>query len=247
MKIKYIATFVASAALSISVASLPTVFSSVQANPCAGIENPCAAADPCAAKPCAANPCAAVDPCAANPCAAADPCAANPCAATDPCAANPCAAADPCAGADVVTATAPPHTEVYVEGDSGLAIRGADPVAYFTEGAAVPGSAEYEYEWNGATWRFSSASNKQMFKDNPEAFAPQYGGYCAKAMSEGNVASVDPRAWKIVDGKLYLNYSDEVQAQWLADVPGNIEKAEAFWPSVLTEKTLYENQVSWAQ
>jgi YHS domain-containing protein len=146
-----------------------------------------------------------------------------------------------------VTAIDPPHTEVYVEGESGLAIRGADPVAYFTEGAAVLGSPEYEYEWNGATWRFSSAANKEMFKNDPMAFAPQYGGYCAKALSEGNLASVDPRAWKIVDGKLYLNYSAEVQAQWVEDIPGNIEKADAFWPDLLTDKTFYENQISWAQ
>jgi len=146
-----------------------------------------------------------------------------------------------------VAAIEPPHGEVYVEADSNLAIRGADPVAYFTESAAVAGKAEYEHEWNGATWRFSSAENMNAFKANPEAYAPQYGGYCAKAMSEGNLASIDPRAWKIVEGKLYLNYSADVQTQWLQDVAGNIEKAEAFWPIVLTETTLYENQVSWAQ
>ncbi|NER83294.1 MAG: YHS domain-containing protein [Leptolyngbya sp. SIO1D8] len=246
MKIKYFAAFMASSVIAVSAGVLPTTFTPAQANPCAGVENPCAA-NPCAANPCAANPCAA-NPCAANPCAA-DPCAANPCAA-DPCAANPCAAnpcAAPCAGADVVTAAEPPHAGVYIEETSGLAIRGADAVAYFTESAAVLGSADYEYEWNGATWRFSSAANMEAFKANPEAYAPQYGGYCAKALSEGNLASVDPRAWLIVDGKLYLNYSDDVQAQWVEDIPGNIEKADAFWPGVLTEKTLYENQLSWAQ
>lgn len=232
MKIKYIAAFVASAALSVGVASLPTVFSAVQANPCAGIEKPCAA-NPCAADPCAASPCAA------NPCAS-DPCAANPCAA-DPC------AADPCAAADGPVAYEPPHAEVYIETGSDLAIRGADPVAYFTEGAAVLGSSSHEYEWNGATWRFSSAANKAAFMADPDAFAPAYGGYCAKAMSEGNLASVDPRAWKIVDGTLYLNYSLAVQEQWVEDIPGNVEKAEAFWPGVLTEKTFYENQISWAE
>ncbi|WP_239112631.1 YHS domain-containing (seleno)protein [Halomicronema sp. CCY15110] len=146
-----------------------------------------------------------------------------------------------------MTSYAPPHTEVYVENGSDLAIRGADPVAYFTEGEAVAGVAEYEYEWNGATWRFSSAENKTAFMADPVAFAPQYGGYCAKAMSEGNLASVDPRAWKIVDGKLYLNWSKEVQAQWLEDVPGNIEKADEVWPTVLSAQTFYENQISWAQ
>ncbi|MEL6381761.1 MAG: YHS domain-containing (seleno)protein [Cyanobacteria bacterium J06626_18] len=237
MKIKYLTALVASSVLAVSAVSLPTAFNRVQAAPCAGVENPCAA-NPCAANPCAANPCAA------NPCAA-DPCAADPCAA-DPCAADPCAA-DPCAGADVVSAIDPPHSEVYVEGASSLAIRGADPVAYFTVGDAVAGNPEFEYEWNGATWRFSSEANMQAFAADPETYAPQYGGYCAKALSEGNLASVDPRAWSIVDGKLYLNYSLEVQEQWTSDVPGNIEKADAFWPNVLSEKTLFENQVTWAQ
>ncbi|MGF1459966.1 MAG: YHS domain-containing (seleno)protein, partial [Leptolyngbyaceae cyanobacterium] len=197
----------------------------------------------CASFACAAFSCGAY-PFAAFPCAA-NPCAAIPCAA-DPCAANPCAA-DPCAAADVVSAYEPPHSDVYVEESSSLAIRGADPVAYFTEGKAVPGKAEYELEWNGATWRFSSAANMEAFKGEPEAFAPQYGGYCAKALSEGNLASVDPRAWKIVDGKLYLNYSQDVQTQWLEDVPGNIEKADEFWPEVLSVQTFYENQLAWVQ
>lgn len=237
MKIKYLTALVASSVLAVGAVSLPTTFNLAHANPCAGVENPCAA-NPCAANPCAANPCAA-NPCAANPCAA-DPCAANPCAA-DPCAANPCA------GVDVVTATEPPHASVYVEETSSLAIRGADPVAYFIKGEAVLGSSEYEYEWNGATWRFSSSINMLLFQSNPEAYAPEYGGYCAKALSEGNLASIDPRAWSIVDGKLYLNYSFDVQAQWSGDIAGNIEKADAFWPDVLGEKTLYENQVAWAQ
>jgi YHS domain-containing protein len=141
----------------------------------------------------------------------------------------------------------PPHPQVYIETASNLAIRGADPVAYFTEGAAVPGSADYEYEWNGATWQFSSAENLALFAANPEDYAPQYGGYCAKAMSEGNVASVDPRVWKIVDGKLYLNYSLDVQRQWEEDIPGNIAKGDANWPSVLRVQTFYENAIAWAQ
>jgi YHS domain-containing protein len=122
----------------------------------------------------------------------------------------------------------------------GLAIRGADPVAYFTEGAAVMGSSEYEYEWMGATWRFSSPQNLALFVADPEAYTPEYGGYCAKAVSEGNLASVDPEAWRIVDGKLYLNYSFDVQQQWLADVPGNIAKADALWPDVLNNNVVHE-------
>lgn len=166
----------------------------------------------------------------------AGPCAgANPCASVDPCAgANPCAAGDPCAAA---ADSAPP---VYIESASGLAIRGTDPVAYFTEGEAVEGSEEFETEWQGATWRFASAENQELFENDPEAYAPQYGGYCAKALSEGNVVSSDPEAWKIVDGKLYLNYSPAVQQQWIQDIPGNIALADEMWPEVLVGAKVFE-------
>jgi len=87
----------------------------------------------------------------------------------------------------------------------------------------------------------------EKFAADPQAYAPQYGGDCAKAMSEGNLASVDPRAWKIVDGKLYLNYSAKVQQQWLEDVPGNVEKADGYWPSVLAATTFYENALDWTR
>lgn len=179
-----------------------------------------------------ANPCAAqVNPCASkNPCAGANPCAGS----------NPCAGKNPCAGVNPCASKANSAPQVYIESDSNLAIRGTDPVAYFTEGKAVEGSSEFEYEWQGATWRFSSEENRQLFASNPEAYAPQYGGYCAKALSEGNVVSTDPEAWKIVDGKLYLNYSPEVQRQWLRDVPGNIAKADARWPDVLIGATVFE-------
>ncbi len=75
---------------------------------------------------------------------------------------------------------------------------------------------------------------------DPEAYAPQYGGYCAQALSEGNVVSSDLNSWKIVDNKLYLNYSPEVQKQWLEDVPGHISKADDNWPKVLEGATVYE-------
>ncbi|MEL6580215.1 MAG: YHS domain-containing (seleno)protein, partial [Cyanobacteria bacterium J06621_12] len=155
------------------------------------------------------------------------PCAANPCAA-NPCAANPCAAA-----AD----SAP---SVYTESSSGLAIRGTDPVAYFTKGKAVAGDSEYETEWQDATWRFSSAENQELFESNPEAYAPQYGGYCAKALSEGNVVSTDPEAWSIVNDKLYLNYSPGVQKQWEQDVEGNIVLADNMWPDILIGAQVFE-------
>ncbi|MFO7855458.1 MAG: YHS domain-containing (seleno)protein [Paracoccaceae bacterium] len=115
----------------------------------------------------------------------------------------------------------------------GLAIRGYDPVAYFTEGRAVEGARAHALDWKGATWRFASAEHKAMFEADPEAYAPQYGGYCAWAVAHGGTASVDPEQWRIVDGKLYLNYDAEFQERWSADIPGYIAKADANWPGVL--------------
>ena len=115
----------------------------------------------------------------------------------------------------------------------GTAIDGTDPVAYFTEGRPVEGSKEFTHEWNGATWRFSSAENRDKFIADPEAYAPQYGGYCAWAVAQGYTASTDPEAWKIVDGKLYLNYNKSVQQKWEGDIPGHISSADGNWPKVL--------------
>lgn len=114
----------------------------------------------------------------------------------------------------------------------GRALRGYDPVAYFTEGRPVEGVAEHALEWRGATWRFASAENKARFEADPEAYAPQYGGFCAWAVSQGYTASIEPEQWRIVDGKLYLNYNAEVQAKWAADVPGHIAAADRNWPGL---------------
>ncbi len=116
--------------------------------------------------------------------------------------------------------------------ESGTAIRGYDPVAYFTEGEAVEGSAEFVTEYNGAQWRFASAENRDRFAAAPETYAPQYGGYCAWAVANNYTASTDPDAWTIKDGKLYLNYSKFVRARWAVDKSGNIAKANKNWPSL---------------
>lgn len=113
-----------------------------------------------------------------------------------------------------------------------VAIEGTDPVAYFTEGKPVEGSKKFTHEWDGAKWRFSSARNRDLFKANPKKYAPQFGGWCAYAVSQGYTASIEPEAWSIVDGKLYLNYSLSVRKQWLADVPGHIRKGTENWPRV---------------
>ena len=115
----------------------------------------------------------------------------------------------------------------------GVAIRGADPVAYFTENRAVEGSKKYQSTYKGAEFRFASAENKALFDKDPEAYAPQYGGYCAWAISHGYTASIVPEAFTIVDGKLYLNYSLSVRRQWEADQSNRIKLADQNWPSVL--------------
>jgi YHS domain-containing protein len=118
--------------------------------------------------------------------------------------------------------------------DDGLAIRGYDPVAYFAEQRPVPGQAEFSLDWMGATWRFASAANRDAFAAEPERYAPQYGGYCAYAVSQGYTASIDPDAWKVVDDKLYLNYSKSVQRRWQRDIPGHIAKGDQNWPKLKT-------------
>ena len=116
---------------------------------------------------------------------------------------------------------------------SSTAVDGYDVVAYFTQGKPVEGSSDFTTEWNGVTWRFASADNLAAFKANPEKYAPQYGGYCAWAVSQGYTAKADPDAWTIIEDKLYLNYDKNVQATWAADIPGNIGKADSNWPKVL--------------
>ena len=122
---------------------------------------------------------------------------------------------------------------VYTSTFSNVAVSGYDAVAYFTEGKPVEGSDGFTADHDGATWRFASAANRDAFLEDPVRFAPQYGGYCAWAVSQGYTASTDPEAWKIVDDKLYLNYSKSVQSRWEQDIPGNIEKGDVNWPSVL--------------
>ena len=122
---------------------------------------------------------------------------------------------------------------VYTSLLSSKAVSGYDPVAYFRGGKPVEGSGKYSTNWKGAEWQFANAENLADFKKSPEKYAPQYGGYCAWAVSEGYTASSDPEAWHIRDGKLYLNYSKSVQATWAQDIPGNIEKANGNWPKVI--------------
>lgn len=114
-----------------------------------------------------------------------------------------------------------------------LAIKGYDPVSYFADSKAQKGSKEFEFEYEGAKWRFSSQKHLDQFKADPAAYAPQFGGYCAWAVSQGYTANIDPMAWKIVDGKLYLNYNKSVQAKWEKDAQVLITKGNENWPKLL--------------
>jgi YHS domain-containing protein len=115
------------------------------------------------------------------------------------------------------------------------AIKGYDPVAYFRESKPTKGSEDFTVEWKGAEWRFVSAKNREDFQTDPAKYAPQYGGYCAWAVSQGYTAGIDPDAWKIVEGKLYLNYDRSVQEKWQKDIPGLIRKADENWPKILAK------------
>ena len=117
----------------------------------------------------------------------------------------------------------------------GVAIDGYDPVAYFTAGRPVEGSKEHSFEWEGATWRFASAENRGLFAKEPGKYAPQYGGYCAYAIANGYTADIDPDAWTIHEGKLYLNYDEKIEAKWRADKASFIAKADANWPKLLAD------------
>jgi YHS domain-containing protein len=118
---------------------------------------------------------------------------------------------------------------------SNAAIRGYDTVAYFTTGRPTRGDARYSTNWHGATWHFASAANRDRFAANPARYAPQFGGYCAWAVSQGYTAGIDPNAWRIVDGKLYLNYNREIQARWEQNTAANIAAGNRNWPSVLRD------------
>lgn len=141
-------------------------------------------------------------------------------------------------GAGAVVAPSPAFAakpEVYTGLIGKTAVGGYDPVGYFTQGKPVKGDAAFTATHKGATYRFASAANLAKFKANPAAYAPQYGGYCAWAVAQGYTASGDPKNWKIVGGKLYLNYNDEIQARWEKNIPGFIADANKNWPGVLSK------------
>jgi len=120
--------------------------------------------------------------------------------------------------------------DVQINTDSNdLAVGGYDAVSYFSRSGPEKGSAKYTASYKDAIYHFSSASNRDAFRAAPEKYAPQFGGYCAMGVALNQKLPVDPMAWRVVDGKLYLNLNKQVQKKWLEDVPGNIETAERNW------------------
>ncbi len=115
----------------------------------------------------------------------------------------------------------------------GVAMSGYDAVSYFKEGHPRPGQPEFSLMWKGAIWHFATAQNRDQFERNPRAFAPQFGGYCAYGMAMGQLSSTDPASWKIVDDRLYLIHSPEIEKVWVEDEAHNIALAQQHWPTVL--------------
>jgi hypothetical protein len=113
------------------------------------------------------------------------------------------------------------------------AINGYDTVAYFTVGKPVKGLDSIATDWMGARWKVSTAANLELFKANPEKYAPQYGGYCAYGVTQGYLVKVEPEQFTVREGKLYLNYDAEVQAKWSQDPAGYIRQANEKFQSLL--------------
>tara|TARA_B100000749_G_scaffold280455_1_gene276746 strand:- start:185223 stop:185660 length:438 start_codon:yes stop_codon:yes gene_type:complete len=112
---------------------------------------------------------------------------------------------------------------------SGVAIDGYDVVAYHTEEAAIAGKDEFKATYKNATWKFSSEDNRKLFLENPEHYLPQYGGYCAYAVSKGSTADIDPTIFALVNGKLYLNYNKSVGEKWEKNKEKYIPLADKNW------------------
>lgn len=130
-----------------------------------------------------------------------------------------------------LAAKAPVYTGIL----NNVALSGYDAVAYFTQGKAIKGDQKYAVSYNGADFHFANAKDAAVFKAAPAKYAPQFGGYCAWAVSQGYTAPGDPQVWKVVDGKLYVNFNKEVGERWSKDIPGYIAAANKNWPTVLTK------------
>ena len=116
---------------------------------------------------------------------------------------------------------------------AGLGAKGYDVVAYFTDGKPVAGSDRHTAEYGGVKWQFASREHRELFAADPAKYAPQYGGFCSWGVSQGKLFDVDPvNGWKVVDGKLYLNFNADINATFARDANGFIAKAERNWPAL---------------
>ncbi len=141
----------------------------------------------------------------------------------------------------VVLADSPAQINTYGEGGglfsdpplTGVAIKGYDTVAYFKQSKPVKGSDSFVTDWRGAKWKFASQKNLAAFKENPEKFAPQFGGYCAYGVAQGSTVKIEPDQWSVVDGKLYLNYDADVSKKWKKDQAKYIIDANKKFPDLI--------------
>jgi YHS domain-containing protein len=113
-----------------------------------------------------------------------------------------------------------------------IGLKGYDPVAYFSAGAPTLGDARYSAKHEGATYHFATAENRHKFVADPARYVPQFGGFCAMGVALEKKLDGDPQAWRVVDGKLYLNVNKDIQKKWLENVPGNLKTAQENWPSI---------------
>jgi len=134
----------------------------------------------------------------------------------------------------------PALTAVNTTSDN-IAIHGYDTVAYFTMGKATKGDEKIEHIWHGARWRFSSATHRDLFKANPDRYAPRYGGYCSMGLAIGQYSDADPTQWSIVDGKLYLNKNKTVQEMWRKSPKAYIAGSEINWQKYRNKMHVNEN------
>jgi YHS domain-containing protein len=119
---------------------------------------------------------------------------------------------------------------------SGVALKGYDPVAYFKDNRAVRGNSQFQSSLNGATYYFASAENKKTFDGNPRQYEPQFGGFCAYAVSQGHTAKIDPEAFEILNGRLLLQYDKGVRDLFNKDQQGNLTKADRNWPGLVEKE-----------
>lgn len=132
----------------------------------------------------------------------------------------------------IVAAPVFAEAPIYTPKKNNIAVQGYDPVAYFSAGEPIKGSADYKASYMGADFHFASQENLDAFNADPAAYAPQYGGYCAWAIARGDYAKGSAKHWAIVDGKLYLNYNRSIQKKWNKDTAGFIKNGDAQWSSL---------------